>query len=438
MSTILSGRLMRLCTLPVVACALLVLTLAGATQAHTELEKATPADGAKLEKLPASGQLVFSEEVSAQDITVKAGSKALPVSQDNARPRTVTYDLRSVTSDEDLQLTWRVVASHDGHESSGSIKLHVSGADQQEAAPAKQQTAAPEEPRAIRWLTVSSRVVGYLAMAVFVGGLLFVSLLWPAGANERRSLLVLSIAVAAGVLGAVGSEAAVLWQMSGSTTFGQAMIEDFGRVSTALVVLWVLAAVVLVAVFQRGEEVVRQVPWRVGAIVVAAGLVRTTGMTSHVTQSGEPIWMIATDFLHLAAISAWVGGLTMVLAGLLPRRQLDELEDIVPKFSKVALASVLVIIGTGLILVVRMITSVDGFWGTHYAQVLLLKLWLFALVLFAATRSKRWVDRTLARAVVSRRHSPVSSLAASVTTETVLVVMVLGAASVLVTSSPGA
>ena len=101
------------------------------------------------------------------------------------------------------------------------------------------------------------------------------------------------------------------------------------------------------------------------------------------------------------------------------------------------MASVLVIIGTGLILVVRIITSVDGFWATHYAQVLLLKLWLFALVLLAATRSKRWVDRTLARAVVSRRRSPVSSLATSVATETVLVVMVLGAASVLVTSSPG-
>jgi putative copper export protein len=226
--------------------------------------------------------------------------------------------------------------------------------------------------------------------------------------------------------------------MSGSTTFSQAMIEDFGRVSTAQLVLWVLAAVVLVAVFQRGEDVVQEVPWRVGAIVVAAGLIRTTGMTSHATQAGEPLWMIATDFLHLAAISAWVGGLTMVLASLLPRRRIDELEDIVPKFSRVAQASVTVIVGTGLILVVRIITSVDGFWATDYAQVLLLKLWLFAFVLFAATRSKRWVDRTLARAVVSKRRSPVSSLATSVATETALVVMVLSAASVLVTSSPGA
>jgi putative copper export protein/methionine-rich copper-binding protein CopC len=437
MSSILNQTLLRICALSIVMTAVAVLTLAGATQAHTELEQATPADGATLEQLPATGKLVFSEEVPARDVTVKGEGKALKVSQDDAHLRTVTYDLRSITSDEDVRLTWRLVSSHDGHESSGTIELHVRGTDRQEVAPATQQTAAPEEPRAIRALTVTSRIVGYLAMAVFVGGLLFVSLLWPAGANDRRSLLVLSIAVAAGVLGTVGSETAVLWRATGSTTFAQAMLEDVGRVSTALVVLWVLAAVVLVAVYQRGDEVVRQVPWRVGALVVAAGLVRTTGMTSHVAQSGEPMWMLATDFLHLAAISAWVGGLTMVLAGLLPRRHIDELEDVVPKFSKVAQASVLVIIGTGLILVVRIITSVDGFWATHYAQVLFLKLWLFALVLLAATRSKRWVDRALTKAVTSRRRSPVSSLATSVATETVLVATVLGAASVLVTSSPG-
>ena len=55
--------------------------------------------------------------------------------------------------------------------------------------------------------------------------------------------------------------------------------------------------------------------------------------------------------------------LTMVLVCLLPRKRLAELEEVVPKFSKIAQASVLVIVGTGLILLLRIITSVDGFWG---------------------------------------------------------------------------
>ena len=255
-----SGRLMRLSMLCAVVYTLLALTLASATQAHSELEKATPADGATLEELPDDGTLTFSEQVSAQDVTVKAGSKALPVSQDDAHPKVVTFDLGSVTADQDVHLTWRIVDSHDGHESSGTIDLTVSGTDRQEAAPATKQTAAPEEPRAIRWLTVSSRVVGYLAMAVFVGGLLFVSLLVARRRRERRTRRLLSVAVVAGILAAVGSEAVVVWRSSGGMTLREALDEDFGRVATATALLWVLAAVVVAAVFQRGEDVVRRAP----------------------------------------------------------------------------------------------------------------------------------------------------------------------------------
>jgi copper transport protein len=57
--------------------------------------------------------------------------------------------------------------------------------------------------------------------------------------------------------------------------------------------------------------------------------------------------------------------------------------------------------------------------------------------MLAALKSKRWVEKSLAGAIATRRRTAVRSLVASVAAETALVVTVLGAASVLATSSPG-
>ncbi|MER7608360.1 CopD family protein [Nocardioides sp. NPDC127503] len=357
-----------------VAAVVLIIMMVSPAEAHAELERSTPVDGATVTKLPAQA-------------------------------------------------------------TSGRIEVSVDGA---ETPAPKEPNALPEEPRAIGWLAASSRVLGYLALALFIGGLLFISVLWPAGARERRTHGLLVIAVVSGIVAAVNAMVVVLWRAFGATTLRQALTEDFGRADAAMILLWLLAAVVVVALVQGGERAVSGLAWRVGAIFVAAGLVRTAGMNAHATQTDEPLWGIVAGFLHLSAVSAWVGGLTMLTLCLLPRRRLAELEVVVPKFSKVAALSVLTIVVSGAILLWQIVASVDGFWATDYSRVLMLKLALFVLVMLAAMKSKHWVDRRLARAVVeSRRPTATRSFVVSVAAETVLVVSVLGAAGVLVTSSPG-
>jgi copper transport protein len=413
-----------------------MLLLSSPAQAHNELEQATPADGASLKKLPDNQVLVFSEEVSPRDLTIRTQGAKLPVNAIPGRPRAVQVDLRSVEPARTVQLAWKVIDEHDGHESSGTLTLHVRGTDP--ATTPKQEAASPpQEPRAIGWVSATARGLGYLATAVLLGGLLFISLLWQAGAEERRAGVLLTLSLVAGIVAAAADVAVVVSRAGGGTTLVQALTEDFGRVYSAMALLWVLAAVVVVGVLQGGEAVVRRPAWRVGALVVAAGLVRTTGMNTHATQTTDPAWGIAADFLHVSAVSAWIGGLTVLSVCLLPRRRLAELEDVVPKFSRVALLSVLLIVTSGLILFWQVVGSVDGFWATHYARVLMVKMTLFALVLLAAMKSKRWVEKSMASAVADRRRTAVGSLAASVAAETVLVVAVLGAAGVLVTSSPG-
>ncbi|GAB3884710.1 hypothetical protein GCM10029964_046150 [Kibdelosporangium lantanae] len=74
---------------------------------------------------------------------------------------------------------------------------------------------------------------------------------------------------------------------------------------------------------------------------------------------------------------------------------------------------------------------------TGYGRLLLVKLALFAVVLGAAQLSKRWVSRRLDFAVVLRGDSAtVRPFVYSVAVETVLVIAVLVAASLLVTANP--
>lgn len=412
---------------------------AAPAEAHNELVTATPADGSTWKRLPETGRLTFEEQVVPGELKVWAGDTLLPVSPVAGDPRSMDYSLGRVEQAKTVVLTWTVVDSHDGHRSGGSLRVHVTGATAPaiaagaEAAPGGAETG---ESQGIDQLSFVSHVVGYLAMAVLIGGLLFVSLLWPEGGSERRARVLLTVSVSAGLAAAGGSVAVVLWRAS-DMSVEDALATDYGRAASATVLLWLLAAVVVAGVLQLSATAVRGIAWRVGAVVVSGGLVRVTGINAHATQGGDRLLGAVADFLHLVAVSAWVGGLAMLSICLLPRRRLPELERVVPKFSRVALVSVLTIVASGLLLLWDISRGIDAFWTTHYARVLILKLSLFSLVMLAAMKSKRWVETTLADAVATHRRTAVRSFAVSVAAETVLVAAVLAAASVLVTSSPG-
>jgi len=418
---------------------------APAAQAHTDLEAARPADGARLDRLPAEARLRFTEELSTAELVVRANGGVLPVAKVPGQVADFAVDLGSLDPTASVELRWQILDAHDGHVSEGTLAFRVRSqgtGDRADADPGDDGSVAPDagppsEPRLIGPAEVTARIVGYLAMAVLVGGLFFVSLLWPAGAQETRTRIVLLASVVAGAASAVADVAITLWRSAGTLTLRMILTEDFGRAHASMVLLWLLAAVIVVGVVQGGADGVRRLPWRIGALVVGAGLIRVTGMNAHASQGPDPTWGEVADFLHLAGVSAWVGGLVVLTVGVLPRRRLDELEEVVPRFSRVAQVAVVLIVASGLIMVWQLIRPIDDIFATYYSRVLLVKLGLFVLVLTAAMASKRWVDHTLSGVVAARRGDAVRSITASVAAETVLVAGVLGAASVLATSSPG-
>jgi copper transport protein len=290
-------------------------------------------------------------------------------------------------------------------------------------------------------LYIFARVLDYLGVALFLGGCAFVAILWPAGANDWRTRRLLGFGW---FLGTAGTLAALFFQSAWATqaftwqAVHQLLTVPVGRVWIAKALLWMLATVVLADLLQRRELAARSLAWRVGATAVGLGLLRMAGLTGHAQDAPQRTLAEVASLVHLAGICAWIGGLAVLLLCVLPRRQPDELATVVPKYSTLALTSVVLIVLAGVTLAWQLV-RLDTILTTTYGRLLLIKLAVFAVILGVAQLSKRWVARRLDFAVVLRGDTKtVRPFVYSVATETVLVVAVLVAASLLVTANPSA
>ncbi|MEU6143938.1 copper resistance protein CopC [Streptomyces sp. NPDC047081] len=420
-----------------------ILLAAPPASAHTELESSAPADGARLARTPATVRLAFSEPVELHDVHVTVGGRKSAVSRSSGHgSRAVEVTVPKTSGRSRVALTWQVLDMEDGHPTSGTLSFRLSA----KAAPAAAAPAAPQPSRAVHaaWATV--RWAGYLALAVYVGGLAFLALLWPQGALDRRTRRVLTLSwatglaaslLAPGLQGAYGT-LGTLGAVFQRATYADLLGTQVGVVAACRVLMWVLAAIVLAAVLQGGDRAARSPGWRVGALAVALGLLRTTSMTGHNSEGTHPGWGAVADVVHLLGVSLWLGGLTLLLVGVLPRRRPAELSAVVSGYSTLAGVSVAAIVAAGAVLTWQVVGSFGALLHTGYGRLLLLKLAVLALVLLLAQRSRGWVKTRLDIAVLLRGDRvTVRPFVHSVAAETGLVLVVLAATSLLVTSAPG-
>jgi copper transport protein len=458
-----------LCLLGVAGALLLTATPA---YAHADLASSDPPNGASLKSLPDKATLTFTGGVSGDFSQVHLGAAKLPLSQPAGKNTVLVADLSKLNPKPSgkVELTWRVISLGDGHVIDGTVKFTVGGGgsavpsqspsgalsespaqssspDAQAAPPSPQaETSEPGLDPAVRYGYLAVRGVGYLALALFLGGLVFVSVLWPAGAAERRTRRVLVLACglgAASSLVSIGFQGAYaelrpLADVVRPAVFGPVLSTHVGQVLAAKTLLWLLGAIVLTWLLQRHRLAVTTNAWRVGAAAIGFGLVATTGMSSHAAETSMPAVSQIADLVHLVGMSTWIGGLVLLLLGVLPRRRPDELAAVMPKYSTLALTSVVAIAAAGTVLAWQLIGSVGDLFTTSYGRLLLVKLAVVVLVLGVAQRSKAWVGRRLRYAVVlGADRATVRPLMFSVMAETGLLLGVLAVAVLLVTANPG-
>lgn len=293
---------------------------------------------------------------------------------------------------------------------------------------------------------VIARAADYLGTALFLGGCSFVAFLWPEGSRVRATRRLLGTGWVLGMVGtvaAIGLEGAWASQSPVSAAWQWPVVRqvlglDFGREWTAKALLWVLAAVVLADLLRRCETAATSLAWRISVGAVGVGLLRVIGLTGHTSDAHDSTLAAVADLVHLAAVSLWLGGLAVLLLGVLPRRRPAELSTVVPRYSRLAMGSVLAIVAAGTVLAWQLLGGVGALVHTGYGQLLLAKLVLLVIILGVAWGSRSWIIHRLDFAVVLRGDAAtVQPIVRTVAVETALALLVLVVASFLVTANPG-
>lgn len=466
-----------------VAAAAVVLPLAAPASAHAELLDSTPAAGAALDESPTQVVLRFSEPVEAGTGAIRVFDTDAErvdsgdVEHPDGASDAVALDLPEL-SDGSYVVTWRVLST-DSHPIQGAFTFQVgdSGAGEGTDALAQRLLADQGGSTTVGAVYAVDRWLAFAGVAVLVGGIWFISWLWPAGASDRLTKRVVASAwalAAVSTLAGIGLQGAYAAGLGLADSLDPGVIGDvistrFGRAWLARLALLAAAAPLLVlsarqavapAVRPSGKDAdVDDDPGESGRagwapaspVIRAAGMGLGLALLATITLSGHATsgrWIgaaIPLDLVHLAAISFWLGGLALLVAGVLRSRlgastdepadaEPDDLEPVVPLFSKLALGAVGVIVLTGLAQGWRQLGSIDAIGDTTYGRLLTVKVLLVAVMIGLAYVSRGWVQRRLG----SRPSDPpVSRLRRSVAGEAAVAVAVLAVTSLLVNAIPG-
>jgi len=376
----------------------LVLVLFGGVSgasAHAALTGTDPQDGSVLKSAPRQITLTFSESVGLLDDSFRV------LTPENRRVHTGApghaggrSDTARVTLPRGLgtgtfTVAWRVVSA-DSHPVSGAFTFSI-------GKPSATSVALPSAPAgdtASATLYDIARYVAYGGLALLIGAAGFVMVCGFQG-SVRRLLLTGWWTLLLSTLALVLLRGPYERGTGVTGAFDPAVLRETltSRPGVALVARLVLLGV---AAFLPERVRVRERGRARGALVLggalALGLAVTWAAAEHASAGIQVPAAMVSSVLHLLAMALWLGGLTALLTALY--RPAEPLSTaVVTRFSRLALASVAVLAGTGVYQSWRGLGSWDALTSTSYGRILLAKLCAVLLLLAGAAYSRRWTGR---------------------------------------------
>jgi copper transport protein len=458
--------------------------------AHAVLVRTEPGPQSVVGGAPAEVTLYFSEPVRTQFGGVRVFNSSLE-RVDAGQPRFVD-DATVATGVEPLEdgtyiVAWRVVSA-DSHPIRGAFTFSV-------GAPSASSGTAVEAdrldtalsgfgsaPASVQAAAGISRSLGYLTALALFGPLVFLLVVWrprTAGGDTDRTMTRATgrflirawlPAVLAGVLVLVTEasiEAGV--GLAGGlrpSTFGPLFDGTFGRVWLVRMVLLVallpllvrlarpaapagsvgaMAATDTVEAGREGGTAAARRGLLAAATALAGGVTATPAFWGHATTADNRAAAFASDTIHLLGVGAWVGGL-LCLAALVPRvlrraspgERATSLARTVPRFSKLALGSVVLLTGTGTYLAINQVGTWKGLFGTPYGKLLVAKIVGLAAALVLAGFNLFRTQRRLAAAADRPEESDrwAARLRRTVGGEVLVTAVVVVLAAMLVSQVP--
>ncbi|WP_306938870.1 copper resistance CopC/CopD family protein [Streptomyces phaeochromogenes] len=393
---------------------------AGSVSAHSAVRETSPGEGTVLKSAPKQVTMTFTEAVGITDDSLRVLSpenrrvNAGDTEHASGRSDMVRVPLDDGLADGTYTVAWRVVSA-DSHPISGAFTFSIGKPSETTAS----VSAEPAVNPASGALYDIARYAAYAAVALLIGAATFVLVCRPPSAEPLRGL------VRAGWWVLVASTAALLLirgpyerGTGPSTLLDPELIENTltsrpGWALLARLALLAGAAVFLVRIVPvvRGasetegsgtegpelegpeEEEVRPKPvvLAVGGLL-AVGLAGTWAAAEHASAGIQVPLAMTSSVLHLLAMAVWLGGLAALFTTLHRSEALLSAVS-VARFSRLAFASVVVLVLTGVYQSWRGLGSWDALFDTSYGQILVAKVCAVVLLLAAAGFSRRWTGR---------------------------------------------
>jgi len=407
--------------------ALLLTVGGGVASAHANYVRSNPAADARLAKAPAEVSIVFSEPADPKGSEIQVLDRSgKRVDRNDTAPSAEANGLRvslEPIGDGGYLVAWSSVSAVDGHEARGAFAFTVGDAPLPALADVATTGPAPS------LLEIAGRALSFGGVALALGLVLFAAFVREtAGDDERRREgRMFVIAGALLVLGAALLDA----------DQGARLPPRLGLLLTSRALCGMAIAGAQIA--GPAAELFSSATRRLVTYAAGLGGALTLTFVSHAAATGSPKELVL-DFVHVVAVSAWVGGIAGLAFVTLPSmRARDEAEArllgaTVGRFSRTAMAAVAVIVASGTLASLDRLVLVEDLWETPYGIALAAKVALLALALgLAGLNLLVWGPRLRRGAGASRRF-----LVRGVLGESALGACILVAAGFLTAFAPPA
>ena len=386
------------------------LALAPAAWAHSTLLETEPPRDRVVEHSPKEVVLHFDEpvETALGSIIVYDGEGERVDAGEIMRPRpeSVAVAIEGELERGTYTVAWRVISA-DSDPINGAWVFHVEEPGAQPSGVAAQ--VLEDTPFVTSAFYLGGRFLDFALLLACVGGTaaLVYALRFAAEPVRRRLLAVVAVLAAALAvvslveLGLQGAAAAGTSLGQGFEWESVSSVMDTKFGTYALLRAGIGAALFVVALVARARGGRPSDPVLVAALLLAAGLVVTPGLSGHASVSG-PISIVA-DGAHVLAAGAWTGGLAFVVLGLVLTR--DDRWGLaatsVPRFSTLAVGSVAILIVAGTLNGYLQVRAWRGLWDTEYGILLLVKIGLVLPLLALGAYNNRYAVPRLRERIAS-------------------------------------
>lgn len=377
------------------------LVLPSAASAHAYLIRTSPAASRVLDGPPPNVQLTYDEAVEPRfaivSVTNADGRQETtgPPQRSPSNPDTLIVPVRPQQAEGWYLVYWRAI-SVDGHPVQGAFTYAVGpnpGPAPQFPVPKVSATAATPQLLIARWVMFVSvmSAIGLMVLRLLVARPLVrrvpSSSLRPVSVALAISSVVGLIAIPVYLDFSTANDSlrsvfdvGALVPLFRVTAFGRAIVDFELCFALFCVAAWIA---VWVDRPDREQRSVAGLAAVTGAVIAAAAVLIVPGLAGHAAQTSRGLTLMF-DWVHLASGSVWMGGLLglLVIWRTAPKVQrVRVLSAVVPRFSNVALVSVILLAATGVGEAIIHMPAVNALWETGFGRALLVKAGLLIVAL---------------------------------------------------------